>query len=535
MTSSPETPHFPSKAISSSMESLRRLLLEKEEIINDKEITIGRHSEVIQSQKARIAFLEEQLHLQKIKQFSASSEKNPHQLSLFNEAEEIEEQQVEPEPEDKSKKKKPSGRKGLNPDIPRVQQRIELSEVEKDGAIETYFVKVKEELDIIPAQVQVIEIMQEKAVFLSEAKERKLLSASLPKHPLPKAVASTNTLAYVIVAKYMDALPLYRLENILSRYGGSVTRTTLANWLIRLAEPLTPLINLIREHQWEGTLIQADETRIQVLKEPERSVTSDKWMWVTRGGPPGQPSVLFEYDPSRSQEIPLRLLEGFSGCLQTDSYAGYNAVAQKQKLVHAGCWDHARRKFDEADKVSRTQNKNAKGKSKSGTPSKACIALSKINKLYLIEREIKDQSPAEKVRLRQERSLPHLNELKAWLEKNQTKVLKGSLTSKAIYYTLNQWEKLICYCEHGEIPISNILAENAIRPFCIGRRNWLFSDTPKGAHASALYYSLVETAKANGLEPYEYFRVILKQLPYADTVEKMEALLPWNMNIEQAP
>jgi len=246
MTSPPETPRFPSKAISSSMESLRRLLLEKEEIINDKEITIGRHSEVIQSQKARIAFLEEQLHLQKIKQFSASSEKNPHQLSLFNEAEEIEEQQVEPEPEDKSKKKKPSGRKGLNPDIPRVQQRIELSEVEKYGAIETYFVKVKEELDIIPAQVQVIEIMQEKAVFLSEAKERKLLSASLPKHPLPKAVASTNTLAYVIVAKYMDALPLYRLENILSRYGGSVTRTTLANWLIRLAEPLTPLINLIR-------------------------------------------------------------------------------------------------------------------------------------------------------------------------------------------------------------------------------------------------------------------------------------------------
>ena len=196
------------------MESLRRLLFEKEDvinekkaIINDRQSTIDRHSEIIQSQKARIAFLEKQLHLQKIKQFSASSEKNPHQLSLFNETEEIEEieeQQAEPEPEDKPKKKKPSGRKGLNPDIPRVQQRIELSEAEKNGAIETYFVKAKEELDIVPAQVQVIEIMQEKAVFLSETKERKLLSASLPKHPLPKTVASTNTLAYVIVAKYMD-------------------------------------------------------------------------------------------------------------------------------------------------------------------------------------------------------------------------------------------------------------------------------------------------------------------------------------------
>jgi transposase len=532
MTSPPKAPSFSSKTKLSSMEALRRLLSEKESILDKKEA-------VIQSQKARIAFLEEQLHLQKIKRFSASSEQNPQQLSLFNEAEEIdgEQDQAEPEPEDKPKKKKPSGRKGLNPDVPRVQQRIELSEVEKDGAIETYFVKVKEELDIVPAQVQVIEIMQEKAVFLNEANERKLISAPLPRHPLPKAVASINTLAYIIVAKYMDALPLYRLEKILSRYGGSVTRTTLANWLIRLAERLTPLINLIREHQWEGKLIQADETRIQVLKEPERSITSDKWMWVTRGGPPGQASVLFEYDPSRSQEIPLRLLEGFSGYLQTDGYAGYNAVVKKQKLIQAGCWDHARRKFDEADKAARSQSKKAKGKSKSksSAPSKACIALSKINKLYLIEREIKDQSPAEKLRSRQERSLPILNDLKSWLEKNQTKVLKDSLTSKAICYTLNQWEKLSCYCEHGEIPISNILAENAIRPFCVGRRNWLFSDTPKGAHASALYYSLIETAKANGLEPYEYFRVILKQLPYADTVEKMEALLPWNINIEQAP
>jgi len=215
MTLPPDKPNFPSKAITYSMESLRCLLLEKENVINEKQAiiddrqnAIDRHSEIIQSQKSRMAFLEDQLHLQKIKQLSASSEKNPHQLSLFNEAEEVEEQQVEPEPEDNPKKKKTSGRKGLNPDILRIQQRIELSETEKDGTIETYFVKVKEELDIVPAQVQVIEIMQEKAVFLSEAKERKLLSAWLPKQPLPKTVASTNTLAYLIVAKYMDALPV---------------------------------------------------------------------------------------------------------------------------------------------------------------------------------------------------------------------------------------------------------------------------------------------------------------------------------------
>ncbi len=524
----PNSPLKSTQNSTSSLEVLHRLLDEKEDII-------GKKSQVIQSQKARIALLEEQLKLQKIKQFGRSSEQQPNQLGIFNEAEALEDQAPEPEAEPVKEKKKPTGRKGLNPDIPRVQQHIALSDSEKEGAIDTFFVKVKEELDIIPAQVQVVEILQEKAVFLNEQEERQIVSAELPKHPLPKAVASTNTLAYVITAKYQDALPLYRLENILKRYGGSVTRTTLANWLIRLSASLMPLINLIREHQWQGEFIQADETRLQVLKEPGRSATSDKWIWLTRGGPPDQPSVLFEYDPSRSGAVPLRLLEGFEGgYLQTDGYAGYHAVVDQQKLTHVGCWDHARRKFDEAEKAASKHKKKNKGKALA--PSKARVGLSIINKLYLVERKIKDLTVDDKYRTRQAESIPILNELKVWLEKNQSKVVKDTLTWKAISYTLNQWHKLIRYCDHGEIPISNILAENAIRPLCIGRRNWLFSDTPKGAKASALYYSLIETAKANDLEPYEYFKAILKQLPYAETVEELEALLPWNIkNINQAP
>lgn len=524
----PDSSLSPTQNSISSLEALHYLLDEKEDII-------GKKSQVIQSQKARIAILEEQLKLQKIKQFGRSSEQQPDQLGIFNEAEALEEDIPEPEVVATTKKKKPAGRKGLNPDIPRVQQHIALPDSEKEGAIDTFFVKVKEELDIIPAQVQVVEILQEKAVFLNENDERQIVSAQLPKHPLPKAIASTDTLAYVITAKYQDALPLYRLENILKRYGGSVTRTTLANWLIRLSEPLMPLINLIREHQWQGNLIQADETRIQVLKEPGRSASSDKWMWLTRGGPPGQPSVLFEYDPSRSGAVPLRLLEGFEGgYLQTDGYAGYHAVVDQQQLTHVGCWDHARRKFDEAEKAISKHKKKNKGKALA--PSKARVALSIINKLYLVEREIKELAVGDKYRGRQEKSIPILTGLKAWLEQNQSKVPGGSLTWTAINYTLNQWDKLIRYCEHGEIPISNILAENAIRPLCIGRRNWLFSDTPKGAKASALYYSLIETAKANGLEPYEYFKAVLKQLPYAETVEDLEALLPWNIKmLNQVP
>lgn len=504
-----------------SVEILNRLLLEKEDII-------GKKSEVIQSQKARIAALEEQLKLNKIKQYGRSSEQQSDQLGMFNEVEDL----ADDNPElsitetEAPGRKKPTGRKGLNPNIPRVQQRHALSDDEKVGAIDTFFVKVKEELDIIPAKVQVIEVLQEKAVFQDEHNERKIISAPLPLHPLGKAVASINTLAYVIIAKYLDSLPLYRLEKILARYGGSVTRTTLANWLIRLSDQLMPLINLMREHQWQGNVIQADETRVQVLKEPGYSPSGDKWMWVTRGGPPEEPSILFDYDPSRSQAVPLRLLDGFTGILQTDGYAGYNAVVKQQGLIHIGCWDHARRKFDEAEKAAGGQKHQ---KNKATAPSKARVALSKINKLYLIERNIKDNTPDEKYRARQQQSMPILNDLKAWLEKNHSKVVKGSLTWTAINYTLNQWIKLIGYCDNGELAISNILAENAIRPFCVGRRNWLFSDTPKGAKASALYYSLIETAKSNGLEPYDYFKTILKQLPQADTVEKLEALLPWNL------
>ena len=513
----PNSPLKLSPGSASTLDDLHRLLDEKEDII-------GKKSEVIQSQKVRISLLEQQLNLQKIKLYSRSSEQQPDQLGFFDEAETLD---AELDVEKPQAKKKPAGRKSLNPNIPRVQQRIELTDEQKDGAIDTFFVKVKEELDIIPAKVQVVEILQEKAVFLDAQDRRTVVSAQLPKNPLGKAIASTNTQAYIIVAKYQDALPLYRLEKILPRYGGSVTRTTLANWLIRLSTQLLPLIKLLRAHQWKGNLIQADETRTQVLKEPGRSASSDKWMWLTRGGPPGQPSVLFEYDPSRSKEVPLRLLEGFHGYLQTDGYAGYNAVVKQQNLIHVGCWDHARRKFDEAVKAANPAGK--KHKKKSTRPSKARVALSMINKLYRIDRDIKDKSDAEKYLVRQAQSLPALETLKIWLEKNKDKVLREGLTWTAINYTLNQWDKLIRYCDSGELPISNILAENAIRPFCIGRRNWLFSDTPKGAEASALYYSLIETAKANGLEPYEYFRVILKKLPYADTVEQLETLLPWNL------
>ncbi len=495
------------------------LLAEQAALLAEKEQVIEHKSDVISEQKKRIAILEEALRLSKVKRFGPTSEQSS-QGNLFNEAEVDVELSCVDETQSTPAKKKP-GRKPFSDKLPRVQVFSYLTDEEKAGAIDTFFSKVKEELDIIPAKVRILEYMQEKAVFI-EQEQRVVKVAVMPKHPVARAMGSISLMSYVIISKYADGLPLYRLEKIISRYGGEISRATLANWVIALAGQLQPLINLLREHQHSGALIQADETRIKVLKEPDSVATSDKQMWVTLGGPPDEKSVLFEYDKSRGKEVPLRLLDGFEGYLQTDGYAGYNAACKEYGITQLGCWDHARRKFKES------QDAQPKGK-KNSKPSKADMALSYINKLYGIERTIKTLSVDEKYQQRQKQSVPVLNKLKDYLGKNQCKVVKDSLTGIAMTYLSNQWDKLTVYCTNGELYISNILAENAIRPFVIGRKAWLFSDTPAGAHASAVHYSLIETAKINGLEPYDYLLKVLTALPYADTVEKLEALLPWNL------
>jgi transposase len=397
-----------------------------------------------------------------------------------------------------------------------------LSEEEKAGASQTFFAKIKEELDIIPAQARVIEYWQEKAVFDEPDGSQRIETAMRPIHPLGKCMASIQLLAYLLVAKYADALPLYRLEKIFKRHGATISRTTMANWIIGLDSVFKPLIELLRAHQVNGDYLQADETRMQVLKETGKVATSDKWMWVVRGGPPGRAAVLFDYNASRGEEVALRLFEGFRGVLQVDGCASYNRVCREQSLTRIGCWDHARRKFVEASQAMPAQKKGAK-------VSKADVALGKIRKLYAIEKRIESLAPEQKRQQRQALSLAVLEEFKSWLVTNSRRVLKDSLTWNAIHYTLNQWDTLIGYCEDGQLHISNALAENAIRPFAVGRRNWLFADTPRGAQASATIYSLIETAKANNIEPYDYLLHVLKHIASADSVEKLEALLPWNM------
>jgi transposase len=287
---------------------------------------------------------------------------------------------------------------------------------------------------------------------------------------------------------------------------------------------MTPLIAQLDGELRSGKIIQCDETPLQVLNEPDRPASSQSYMWVRRSGAPDHPIVLYDYAPSRAGSVAEKLLSGFSGYLQTDDYAGYHAVGRKDDISHVGCWAHARRKFIDAQKAATSKDK------KTARIGKADVAINYIAKLYAIEKQAKDTSSEARRQLRQEKSVPILNALREWLDKTLHSTLPKGLLGTALGYLNKNWEKLIRYTEDGDVNIDNNLAENAIRPFVIGRKNWLFSATPRGAHASAAIYSLIETAKANGLEPYAYLREVFTKLPRISSDEELQALLPWNVS-----
>ena len=327
------------------------------------------------------------------------------------------------------------------------------------------------------------------------------------------------------MSKYQDALPLYRQQTIFKRLGVELPRATLAQWMVRLGALIPPFINLLRDQLLEYDVVQMDETPVQVLKEPGKTASSKSYMWVQKGGPPDRPILLYEYDPSRSQQVPLRLLEALTAISKPMVMRAMPQVGAQALIIQVGCWAHARQKFDEAIK--------AQGKSQKPTPVKATKALAFIQKLYRIEALIKHDTPPVCYQARQEQALPILADMRAWLEQSLTQVPPKTTLGKALYCLDHQWDKLIRYCEDGRLNIDNNPIERAIRPFVTGRKNWLFSDTVKGVKASANLYSLIETAKANGLEPYHYLRYIFEKLPAAQSLIELEALLPYHLHTNQ--
>lgn len=538
MKKKPSTPNKTPDFSSLSAAELRLMVAQFQAVVEEQNTSLLEQKNELKAAHRRIELLEEMNRLLKTQKFSASSEKSKFQLNLFDETE-LEAQLDElfdtlPEASDENaeltqaRKARKTRQRGFSANL--VRERIEhtLTELEKASADRTFFTKVKEELHYIPAQLKVLEHWQEKAVFTSKSstQDEQIIAAQRPVHPFGKCSVTTSLIAHVIADKYQYGMPLYRQESKFKGLGQPIYRNNMAQWCIRFANEAKPLLHLMREVQNSGNYLQADETRLQVLKEDGKTAQSDKWMWVIRGGPPEKLSVLFEYDPSRAGSVAVRLLDDFKGVLQADGYSGYSAVCKANSITRIGCWDHARRKFVEADKSA-----DSKAKAKKGTVSKADVALGYIRKLYRVETNIVDKTDEERLKARQEISVPILNEFKLWLEKNAAKIMKGGALRKAIDYTLNQWQYLVGYCERGDLKISNALAENAIRPFAIGRKNWLFADTRKGAEASAACYSLIETAKANNLDPQAYIKHILDHIATADTLEKLEALLPWNVEL----
>lgn len=497
---------------------------------------------VIADKDARIALLEELLAIQKSNRFGASSEKSPAQQEMFNEAELTEQVEAmlskqaidtenaadeQPSGTVAVKASPKRGRKPLPKELPRIRIEHDLSDAEKccPCGCQLRFIgdEISEQLDIIPATMRVLQHVRKK--YACKACEEGVHTAKLPPQPIPKSFASPGLIAHVTTSKYQDGLPLYRQESILSRSGVEIPRNTLASWMIKAGALLDPLLALCEQTLLAYPVMHCDETTVQVLKEKDRVAQQKSYMWVRVGGPPTQPVRLFHYAAGRGGSVACELLEGYTGYLQTDDYAGYNAVCAKNEITQLGCWAHARRKFIEAQKAT-----HIKGKPKK--VGKADVVIGLISKLYAIEKKVKDLDADRKYNIRQQESAPALEKIRSWLDKTLHQTLPKGTLGKALAYLNKNWGKLTVYISDGRLNIDNNPAENAIRPFVIGRKNWLFSATVSGAESSANLYSLIETAKANGLEPYSYLRHVFTLLPRAKTQIEVAALLPWNVTAE---
>mgnify|MGYP000686593732 CR=1 FL=1 len=475
---------------------------------------------LLAKQAARLMFLEEQFRLAQQQPFGASSESHPAQGDLFNEAEaELDVVEEENEPAPAIAKKKPIRQK-LSADLPRETI---IHDIEDKTCVccghELHHMgdERSEKLEFIPAQVKVIEHVRLKYSCRTCEKtgtSTPIKIASVPASPVPKGMATATLLSQIITSKYQYALPLYRQESLFKQYGIELSRKTMADWMMKSADLFKPLYTNLQEILLQQGVIQADETTLNVINEDK--VKSYMWLYCTGTDSPNKSDipniVLYDYQAGRAGQCAVDYLAGFNGYLQVDGYAGY----EKTNATLVGCWAHARRKFIEAQTV---QPKGKRGK--------ADMALSMIQKLYRIEMSLKDKNADEKYQLRQEKAKPLLDKFYQWLEK--ANVVTKSALGKAIQYCQNQWHKLIRYIEDGHLTIDNNRVERAVKPFVIGRKNWLFSNTANGARASAILYSIIETAKANGLTPFDYIAQCLEQLSIDDV--DIENLLPWNVKL----
>lgn len=493
--------------------------------------------------RERVKYLQQQLYCRKSEKFSLLDDDYSPSF-LFSDLSEESKEEAEPLVEEvtiPSYKRKKRGRKRLPESLPRIEVVHDLSKEEKRcgcGCEKSRIgEEVSEQMEMQPARFRVVRHIRYKYACKNcqgvdkEESEKSVTIAPPPIQLIPKSIATPSLLAHILVSKYSDSLPFYRQEQQFLRYGFKLSRSSMCNWTNDVGYKCEPLIELFREYLLNGPYIRIDETPFQVLREPGRSFENKSYMWLFRGGPPGKEVVLFRYDPGRSGKVAADFLGDYRGFVQTDGYSGYNFLDINPDIVHVGCWAHVRRKFFDVVKVSG----KGKGKVKSkGGMGKAGEALRIIRALYAIETDVRNRGlcPEEVYRERQEKAKPILDEFELWLKETSLKVPPKSMLGKALFYALSQWPRLVRYLDDGIINIDNNWIENSVRPFAVGRKNWLFSDRPVGAEASATWYSIIETAKINNLEPFHYLCYLFDRLPHAHTTEEFRELLPQNLTPE---
>jgi transposase len=388
------------------------------------------------------------------------------------------------------------------------------------GALRKLGEDVSEVLERIPARLYVIRQVR---VKLACACCDKIVQAEAPSRPIERGIAGPGLLAHVLVSKYGDHLPLYRQSEIYAREGVELDRSTLADWVGRTSRLLAPLVEVLRRHVMSAEKLHADDTPVPVLAPGlGKTKTGRLWTYVRDDRPAGDqtpPAVWFAYSPDRKGEHPKAHLSKFTGKLQADGYAGFDQIYEAGRIQEAACWAHVRRKFYDLQVAHKSPV--------------AAEALERIGALYGIEKEIHGRAPEERREIRNKRSRPLLGSLKQWLEETLGKLSRKSDTALAVRYALGRWEALMRYCDDGGLEIDNNAAERALRAVALGRKNFLFAGSDRGGESAAAIYSLIGTAKLNGINPESYLRNVLSRIA-EHPINRIEELLPWNLAAESA-
>ena len=504
-------------------------LAQANKLIEQKDQHIAELTRKLSSAQHQLRILQNQVEQLLRRIYGRRSEKlDPNQLMFDNlilEAAEQSEQAVEQTPTEdsdppprrrKKARRNHPGRIPIPDHLERVEIILDIPEEDKvcpetSKPLKQIGWEISEKLEYRPGKLLVNVYKRPKYASPDSiaAEQVGIITAPMPDHPILKCKADVGLLSHIIVSKFADHLPLYRQDSIFEREGVSIPRSTQTSWILQTYDAIRPLGEALKQAVLEMDILFTDDSIIPLLvKGNGRAKKGRLWVYV-RGGP-GPPLTVFDFSTDRSKKRPLEFLDGYAGYIHADAYSGYDELFRKNEVIEVGCWVHARRKFDE---------------SVSSRPKEATDIMARIAQLYQIETECKEMEAPDRFRMRQEKSKPILDAIFDRVQQLRSATIPKEPLRKAIDYTLNQRNALMRYLEDGRLKPDNNVAENAIRPLALGRKNWLFAGSERGGRAVALFYSLVQSCKACDVNPWEYFNDMLRRI-MSHPINRLRELLP---------